>query len=441
MIVECSITNFGPIRDTQTLSMVAKKDSTLEDYYVVNTGGLRLLKIALLYGPNASGKTSILKALDCLRTLAIAPNRKKSDILGVYPFFDDVSLRKPTVFRIVFIQNNIRYDYTVELTNQCVLREQMMHYPHGRPAQLFSRETDTHGQLAILKVGTRSGLSTKDLTILEGNTLWNNTVLGGFVKSNVNWPELLQVQQWFTDTLEGMISPADDLRDFANVVFELDPDHRALMASFMKKADVQIEGIYIEKREDDSINPEITVIFPQNSSVLLEDKVVKWIAKNAKLTERTLMFVHKIKQKEGADDLSISLPWNHESHGTQRYYGLSAILTLLIRRSKINLIDELDSGLHPDLVKHFLLSFLANAQQSQMICSTHNLRLLDEEDVLRRDVIWFTQKRVDGSTELYSLSDFEGKLSKKKISISDAYHTGKLGATPDTGSIFIEDPA
>ena len=238
-----------------------------------------------------------------------------------------------------------------------------------------------------------------------------------------------------------MISPADDLRDFANVVFELDPDHRALMASFMKKADVQIEGIYIEKREDDSINPEITVIFPQNSSVLLEDKVVKWIAKNAKLTERTLMFVHKIKQKEGADDLSISLPWNHESHGTQRYYGLSAILTLLIRRSKINLIDELDSGLHPDLVKHFLLSFLANAQQSQMICSTHNLRLLDEEDVLRRDVIWFTQKRVDGSTELYSLSDFEGTLSKKKISISDAYHTGKLGATPDTGSIFIEDPA
>lgn len=441
MIVECSITNFGPIRDTQTLSMVAQKDKTLEDYYVVTAGGLRLLKMALLYGPNASGKTNILKALECLRNLALYPKRQKSEILEIYPFqFDVVSRQAPTVLRIAFVQNNIRYDYTVELTNRYILREQMVHYPRGRPAELFFRETDPRLQLSTLRTGSKANLAAKDLAILEGNTLWNNTVLGAFAKSNVNWPELLQVQKWFSDTLQQMIAPETDLMDFANGVLESDPIYKALMVSLMGKADVQIEDILVEKSEEDLADQEIVITFPKDSGALLKENIIKLPVKNAKLTERLLTFVHKTKSVDGTDYKYERLPWNVESHGTQRYYSLTAILTLLIKTSRITTIDELESGLHPDLMKHFLLTFLFNSHKSQLIFSTHNLQLLDEQDILRRDAIWFTQKRVDGSTELYALSDFDSMVFRKGASVANAYQTGKLGATPNTGSIFIEEP-
>jgi AAA15 family ATPase/GTPase len=91
-------------------------------------------------------------------------------------------------------------------------------------------------------------------------------------------------------------------------------------------------------------------------------------------------------------------------------------------------------------MKHFILTFLANAKQSQMIVTTHNLFFLDEKDVFRKDVIWFTQKKADGTTELYSLADFDATTFRKNASVINAYKIGKLGAKPNLGTIFMSNP-
>jgi AAA15 family ATPase/GTPase len=101
-------------------------------------------------------------------------------------------------------------------------------------------------------------------------------------------------------------------------------------------------------------------------------------------------------------------------------------------------IDEIDTSLHPDLMKHFILTFLTNAKQSQLIVTTHNISFLENQDILRKDVIKFTEKKEDGSTELYALSDFDPAIFRKNPSFLTAYKIGKLGAKPNLGDYYLE---
>lgn len=425
MIIEFSITNFGSIRNTQTLSMLAGNDDKLEEYYVLNIGGIRLLKLALLFGPNASGKTNIINALNCLRNLVLRPKYNKSDLLDVTPFqFDKETSDAPTTFRLLFFQNDVRYEYTVELTNRFVVKEQLTYYPHGRPALLYNRVTNPDTQTASLRLGSKSNLGKKGLAVLEGNTLWNNTVLGAFGKSNVDWPAVFDVHKWFRETLQEMITPKTDMIDFANKLIETDPTYKDLIVKFLEKADMQLRNVQILHEEEEVGEGRLLV------------GMHKIPVRNTTLRKTYLYFTHEIQDHQGVVSLH-DLPWPLESNGTQRYYGLSAIMALLIRTAKINPIDELENSLHPDLMKHFLLLFLANTQKSQLLVVTHNLQMLEEENIIRHDALWFTQKRPDGSTELFSVADFDSATLRKNASVSNAYKIGKLGAKPNPGSIFM----
>lgn len=439
MIVEFSVTNFGSIRDTQTLSMIADRSEHLADHYVAKVGNLRLLKLALLYGPNASGKTMVLNALEALRILATAPKAQKSESLDVSPFqFDAQTRQSPTVLRLVFVQKEIRYDYTVEVTRQCILREKMIYYPRGREAELFSRETDREKQVVSLRFGRTARIGSKGAAILEGNTLWNNTVLGAFGKSNVDWPELQEVCSWFEKTLAPGIAPQMNLRKFADEALE-SPKHKALMVNFLQKADVQISGARIMREEKEMGEGMLIIGRPGEEMDVDSPNNIRLKMRDGRLKEELLLFTHEVKDEQG-ESAYFELPWNLESSGTLQYYGLAAVLAELILSSTIFPIDEIESALHPDLMKHFMQTFLANAGASQLIVTTHNVQMLDNADLLRKDAVWFTQKRSDGSTELYSLADFDGNGQDKNGFIINAYKMGKFGAVPHTGSIFIPQP-
>lgn len=114
MIINLNVQNFGSIKDRQTLSFEADNSKHLEDTYIVNFKGQRILKLALIYGANASGKTTILKALDFLRDIVVKPETKKSSELEFDPFlFDPVSPKQNSIISIEFIQNDIKYFYEV----------------------------------------------------------------------------------------------------------------------------------------------------------------------------------------------------------------------------------------------------------------------------------------------------------------------------------------
>lgn len=435
MIIDFSVSNFGPIREEQVLSFEATADDSLNDYYVAEPiPGLRLLKLLVIYGPNASGKSTFLKALEFLRDLSIFPVKAKFESLDFEPFlFDNKSKKKASTLKISFVANKIRHSYEVEFTKNYILKEKLQYAPKGRMADLYSRETDIDNQLSKVSFGGTVKASSKDVDLIEGNTIWNNTVIGAFNKTNVNIPELQQVLHWFQETLMSEIEPGTDLLGWTTKKVDENASFKEAVIKIIQKADIQISNIDVDKRERKLDSEMISRL----SSILPADEM-KDLSATKSIKTIELVFKHLVRDSKGKESLH-DLPREQESRGTLRYYGLSGVLSTIIKESKVLSIDELETSLHPDLMKHFLLMFLANSAQSQMVITTHNLFLLEEREILRNDAIWFTQKKDNGTTDLYSLSDFDTSTIRKNSSIINSYKTGKLGAKPELGNIFITE--
>ncbi|MEB3075228.1 ATP-binding protein [Capnocytophaga gingivalis] len=401
MIVNFSIQNFGSIKDKQTLSFEADTSEHLEDAYVVHTAGKRLLKLALIYGANASGKTTVLKALDFLRNLVVNPKEKKTDILDFSPYlFDANTLEQPTELTIEFVYEGGCYHYEVAFMRQAVILE-ALYRDAPEKTLVYKRTTDIEEQLTKISFGDKITLDKSAQQVLELNTLWNNTVLGGFLKTNINLEEFRQVTDWFWNGLKPMVVPQTELGRYVTDKIDEKKIAKEEVLEILKKADFNISDIIIERRKDpiweiDSIN-----LFSEHT----------------------------------VNNISYKLPMEQESEGTKRFYGFAGLLALLIKSSTIFPIDELESSLHPDLYTHFLLSFLQNAKQSQLIATTHNRELLGDRDIFRDDVIWFTDKGKDCATELYSLADFDTSTIK---SILNAYKIGKFSGVPHLSDTFID---
>ena len=250
MLIEFHVKNFGPVKDTQTLSMLANSDTDLEDYYVHEIGNLRVLKLAVIYGPNASGKTTVLKALDFLRSLVLTPSIQKSEKLDFTPFlFDETSRNEVSWMRIVFIQDDIKFEYEIAFTHFAVMAEQLNYYPNGRQSVFFSRKTDLANEVSSINWGSKVKIKSRDKAILEGNTLWNESVLAAFNKSNIQSSELMSIQDWFQNYLQMMILPNTNMINWANKVQEKSTNDKSMMVDFLKKADVQIGNMEITVSE------------------------------------------------------------------------------------------------------------------------------------------------------------------------------------------------
>jgi AAA15 family ATPase/GTPase len=401
MIINFAIHNFGSIKDKQTLSFEADKSTHLEDYYVIQSNGLRLLKSGLIYGANASGKTMILKALDFLRNIVLKPHEQKTESFDFEPFlFDPDTPRQNTVFSIEFFQAELRYYYEVELNKNAVVREMLQNYNPNK-VTVFERTTDLEQQYARISFGSKIKIDKVFEKTLTSNTLWNNTVLGGFLKTNIELKELKDATNWFKNYLNPVIDIRTELDRFITANIDASVINKKIVLDILRKADFNISNILIKKKE-------------KISSVGVE-------------------LEHRVKNN------SYDLPFGEESQGTQRYYGFAGILYLLIKKPTLFPVDELESSLHPDLFVHFLLSFLVNSKESQIIATTHNREILNNKDIFRNDAIWITDKNNDScATELYSLADFDTKVIRDTTNVLNAYKLGKLGGVPDLGDYYID---
>ena len=430
MIVNFSVQNFGSIKDKQTLSFEAEKSTHLEDHYIIAaTGGLRLLKLALIYGANASGKTTILKALDFLRDLVLEPAEKKTDNLEFSPFlFDSETPKQNSIISIDFIQNDVRYFYEVELNKNAISRE-VLNFFNPNKANVFKRTTDQNKQFTEITFGSKIKKDKTFEKTLESNTLWNNTVLGGFLKTNIELKELKEATDWFKNYLNPLIFTRTELEGYVTSRIDKTEIEKDLVVSILKKADFNISDILIHEEEKDLPDGFLEFIEKQLKT---PDKKIKELKNKGKITSVNLEFEHTVKNKK------YSLPFEFESQGTRRYYGFAGLLSLLIKNSVAFPIDELEASLHPELYIHFLLSFLINSKKSQIIATTHNREILTNKDIFRNDAIWFTDKSETCATELYSLSDFDSSVVRDTSNIFNAYKTGKLGGTPNLGDYYID---
>ncbi len=205
--------------------------------------------------------------------------------------------------------------------------------------------------------------------------------------------------------------------------------HKLDVINILRKADFNISEIRFQENEEDV--PEGFLEFIEKQIKSPNDEVDE-IRKTKKIKTVNIDIGHKI------NDNNYYLPLYEESRGTQRYYDLAGLLVLLIKDSVVIPIDELEASLHPELYQHYLLSFIMNSKNSQLIATTHNREILDNKDIFRDDTIWITNKNDSCSTELYSLADFDSSVIRDTTNRLNAYKSGKLGGVPNLGDYYIE---
>ena len=336
---------------------------------------------------------------------------RENNCLDFSPYlFDANTLEQPTELSIAFVHEEVYYEYEVAFTRQSVIREILYVYDPEKTL-VYKRTTDIEEQLTKINFGDSMTLDKSAQQVLELNTLWNNTVLGGFLKTNISFEELRQVTDWFGSYLKPIIAPDTKLDTYITNKIDEKKLTKGEVLEILKKADFNISDIVIRKKEE-----------------IVPEDLLRFFKGQVEIKGR-IIIQHTI------NDTHYNLPMEQESEGTKRFYGFAGLLALLIKSPSVFPIDELESSLHPDLYTHFLLSFLQNAKQSQLIATTHNRELLADKDVFRDDVIWFTDKSKDCATELYSLADFDTSTIKN---ILNAYKIGKFSGIPRLSDTFID---
>ncbi|MFI5137440.1 MAG: ATP/GTP-binding protein [Sphingobacteriales bacterium] len=436
MIQYIKIKNFGPIKDEVELSFEAVLAEEMSDdiYVAVMPDGCKLLKLAYIYGANASGKTTILKVFEFLRKLLLRPLQDKSATLDYEPFlFCKDPLKAESSIELAFYANLVRHVYTVTFNHDAILTEKLVFFHSAKPTELFSRDTDMEKRLATIQFGSKIKVPVKERDRLESNTLHNNTVLGAFTKTNADIPDLNLLNIWLSVFWLGMISSGTNVADETAAMIAGNPQANKWLDKFMNKADRQISGVQADKEKSVA-----ALIQKDNAEWYLPKASMKGVTRskfynggNIYELKRKVEFTHR------TGNGVFTLPIEAESNGTQRYFSLGGPLYTLAHTNSILLVDELENSLHPDLMKHFLQTFLANAEQSQMLITTHNVALMEEIDFIRKDALWFSEKKEDGSVDLYSAADFDSAILRKGASLINAYRAGRLGAKPNLGSPFI----
>lgn len=446
MIHYLKIKNYGPVKGEVEMNFEVAESIEDDAYEVGMSDGKRLLKLAYIYGANASGKTTILKAFEFLRKLLLKPIGDKAIELDFEPFlFLDTPYDKPSQFELSFYCEGTRYVYEINFSKQAILSEKIVFYQTAKPTELFSRSTDIEKRLSKIQFGSKIKIPVREKDLLESNTLHNNTVIGAYAKTNVDIPELEKLNRWFNIFLLGMITSAHNLTEVTATLIDQNPLINKWINSFLNKADYQILEVTVSDASnqigiplEEAFPPDFSDrFFPSGSyskqtglkSPSLTTTTTKFYGGPS---QRKIDFIHKLKGNK-----SYSLPILTESNGTKRYFGLGGPLYELIHNSRLLCIDELETSLHPDLMKYFLQVFLLNAKDSQLLVTTHNVSLMENQDFIRKDALWFSEKNDDGSISLYSAADFDSSVLRKDASIINAYKSGKLGAKPNLGSPYL----
>ena len=430
MIAEFKIRNFYSLRDEQTLSFIPTNDDTSRDIYTEEVAdGVSLLKIGSIYGSNASGKTNILKALDFFTQFMINDDLNKGDEIGVVPFLlDDVSRQERTQFEMTFYLNREKYRLNLVLDNKVIYEETLQVYSSVQPTLLYKRTYNAEKDATDIVFGGKVGLVKKSREAIEGNTFNKRTVIAAFGKSNVEKSRLNLVYDFFSQRIAPIMYPQSSLMGFTKrrITKDRDGKLKKFILHFLKASDFNISDIAIHE-EEVSITPEMELMIKNTSG--MPEKAKEEILKKGTLRSDEMFFVHHTSN--GDKELGEEL----ESRGTKRYMGLATILYDLLVHGVILPIDEIETSIHYELLSYFIKVFLVNSKRGgQLIVSTHDINLLDE-DYIRRDVIWFTDKNDCGETQLIRLSTLG---LHKTLSVYNAYKQEKLVDLPFLDSIYMD---
>ena len=401
MIAEIKFKNMFSFRDETVLSFEADKSKDLESYHVVELApDVKLLKLAVIYGANASGKSNIIKVCDFIRSFITCTPLNKAELIKIVPFLlNRTSKEQASEFSVSFYAMNgdkaIRYVYSVLLETTHIVRETLIYYLSQQPATVFERSMENN--VSSIKFGQKVKISTAAKEEITLKCLPNMSVFAAYMQVNTNIAEMETALQYLTKQMMPAIVPTSSLSRYAEEAIKKETAKEYILR-YLQEADFNISNISSKEQET-------------------KKGVVNYT-----------MYQHKVSSGLGGNDY-YEFPELYESDGTIRTCGLASQIQTSIGSNAFLAVDEIESSLHPKLIEYMIERFLKESKQAQLLLTTHYDGLLGEEDLLRKDNIWFAEKNTDGASVLYPLTDFKGL--NRISSLQKAYKFGKFGAVPN----------
>ncbi|PIB23744.1 abortive infection protein [Maribacter sp. 4U21] len=420
MLIQFKVKNYKTFRETATLSMVAsnydKKIREKENVTQIDKFDLRVLKSAVIYGANASGKSKFYDAISFAKRFIInsATDYNAGDKIPVEPFLLNINSEKESSeFEFIFVIKDVRYRYGFELNNEKVISEWLYEKAKIKEIELFYRDNqdiETHPK-RFKKAGSiaKQGFVRDNQLFISKATQFNDE----YSESIYNWFDGLKTLSGHDESrFQGYTMSRLENKKDKNKILKL-----------LKAADLNIDDVKAEMLDLNKM--------PENMPKGLKDIIIKESKEDDKIFFTDVITTKKKYDDEGnfISDTYFSMDDN-ESSGTKKFFALTGPILNVLEKGYILVVDELDSKLHPNLVSEIVSLFNSkesNPNNAQLIFNSHDTNLLSS-GLFRRDQIWFTDKNNKGEASLYSLAEF--KKIRQNEALESNYLRGKYGAIP-----------
>lgn len=402
MLLEFSCKNHLSIRKEVLFSAIAGKDTThIERTAEYDTE--RVLKTAVIYGANGSGKSNFLDAIAYVVTL-VTESVKFTPGQGIPQAPHKLeALDSDSEYKMQFLINGVKFAYGFIVQKHLIKEEYLYYFPNKRPVKIFERDSETF----------TAGNQFRGKFTVCNDVLKPNRLMLSCAANFSNVPEVESVYRFFDDSL--VLYKLDSQDNWMNYTLHTlyeNPDIKKKVLRFMRRLSIDIQDIRIEK---ETVKPD-DIDLPD---YLSDDFKKQILQKTLKRMDARLVY------PQFETDLK-----QEESDGIRKLLAFLCPFLDIIEHDKTLFCDELEQSLHESVLHELILLFneLSEGRNCQMIFSTHDTSLLDP-DLFRRDQVWFTElNKEDRSTDLYSLAEI--KNVRKDESFGKGYISGKYGAIP-----------
>ena len=402
MLLEFACSNHKSIRDEVLFSTLAGKDSTYEER-VFDMDGVKVLKSAVIYGANGSGKSNFIDAIMFVKNLVIGSiNHQPGQGIRQSPHKLD-GFDKESTYKVQFVTKGVRYVFGFSLRDMLISEEYLYFFPNNRQTKIYERNGETFNAGRLFR-----GKFTSCKDVLKPNRLMLSCAANF---SSVQ--EIADAYSFFNDELViyGPINQ-DNWMNYSLHQMDQNTKMKAAVMTFLSELGTGIKDIRVtidqKLLESGELPPFLSDEF---KAMLLQNKV------------------DAITAKVIYDSFETDLI-QEESTGIKKLFAMLCPLIDIILNGKVLICDELESGLHESLVYGLVKLFISTEAEkfAQLIFTTHETGLLNL-DLFRRDQIWFTEmKKNERSTDLYSLAEI--KNVRKEDNFGKGYISGKYGAIP-----------
>ena len=448
MLVEFSVENLLSFKEKSSFSMVAGKERLKKNHVNEPCNKISTLKLATLFGANASGKSNIIKAIDLGKKLVTKEVDLTSKMANKFRLVETINPISTLEYKIHHKDNIYIYGFsfdTLKFTEEWLY---LLKSKNGEAEQIFDRKLeDIKPNIELGDMFDSENLMTKNLfeSYKEDSLLISLIDQFNFKDESMGLSHMQNIYDWFSNSLT-IIYPAS--KSLGGIHHELsrNSDFREIFEKFLNALDTGIDKIVFKEIKKENL-PFPDHLLDKVTASLLKKGSEKNTASISDPVKGELILVKKdhdgdeiqflklITQRkvDGLDKYIDFDTSDEESDGTKRLFDLIPIILSTIQGGNVVIVDEIERSLHPNLVQALIKFYIKISKDiySQLILATHESALLDQE-LLRRDEIWFISKAKNGSSSLHSLAEYNQRFDKE---LRRSYLNGRFDGIPDLSEI------